>query len=151
MLFERVRRALAPDYEIQREVAAGGMGVVFAARQARLDRTVAIKILRPELATAVAVERFLDEGRILARLAHPAIIPVYDAGEADGLLYYVMEFVNGETLATRLTRASLSEDEVQRLADDLQRGADHCVVTAGPRDLLAALQSGEVDGCVHGV
>lgn len=129
MLIERVRRALAHDYEVHREVAGGGMGIVFAARQARLDRTVAIKILRPELATAVAAERFLDEGRILARLAHPSIVPIYAAGEADGLFYYVMEFVEGETLAARLERARLSGDEVLRLADDLlgALGAAHAL------------------------
>ncbi|HZN96944.1 MAG TPA: serine/threonine-protein kinase [Gemmatimonadales bacterium] len=129
MLIERVRRALAQDYEIHREVAGGGMGVVFAARQARLDRIVAIKILRPELATAVAAERFLDEGKILARLAHPSIVPIYAAGEADGLFYYVMEFVDGETLAARLERGTLSGDEMQRLADDLlgALGAAHAL------------------------
>lgn len=119
MLLERVRRALAPDYEILEEIAGGGMGIVFAARQRRLDRRVAIKILRPEHATAIAVERFLAEGRVLARLAHPNIVPVYDAGEADGLLYYVMEFVEGETLADRLSRGPLPRAEALRLAQDL--------------------------------
>ncbi|HEV8613436.1 MAG TPA: serine/threonine-protein kinase, partial [Gemmatimonadales bacterium] len=119
MLIERVRRALAPDYEILEEIAGGGMGLVFAARQRRLDRKVALKILRPEHATAIAAERFLAEGRVLARLAHPGIVPVYDAGEADGLLYYVMEFVEGETLADRLSRGALSPGEAMRLAEDL--------------------------------
>lgn len=95
------------------------MGIVFAAHQIRLDRVVAIKILRPELATAVAAERFLDEGRILARLDHPAIVRVYDAGEADGLFYYVMEFVDGETLADRLQRGPLSAAEGRVLVHDL--------------------------------
>ncbi len=133
MLIERVRQALAPDYEVLREVAGGGMGVVYAARQTRLDRTVAIKILRPELATAVASERFLAEGRLLARLAHPNIIPIYDAGEGDGLLYLVMEFVEGETLAERLKRGPLSLREASNLA----------------RDLLAALGAAHALGVVH--
>ena len=133
MLLERVTRALAPDYEILQEVAAGGMGIVYAARQRRLDRKVAVKILRPEHATAVAVERFLAEGRVLARLSHPNIVPVYDAGEADGLLYYVMEYVEGETLAERLTRGPLPPEAALALT----------------RDLLAALNAAHGLGVVH--
>ena len=133
MLLERVRRAVAPDYEIIAEIAAGGMGLVFTARQVRLDRTVALKILRPEHATAIAVERFLAEGRVLARLTHPNIVPVYDAGEAEGLFYYVMEFVEGETLAQRLTRGPLAATEALRLA----------------QELLAALQAAHLEGVVH--
>jgi len=105
------------------------MGIVFEARQRRLDRRVAIKILRPELATAVAAERFLAEGRILARLSHPNIVPIYDAGEADGLLYYVMEFVEGESLADRLQRGPLPPAEAIRLSLDLlgALGAAHAL------------------------
>lgn len=109
------------------------MGIVFEARQRRLDRRVAIKILRPELATAVAAERFLAEGRILARLSHPNIVPIYDAGEADGLLYYVMEFVEGESLADRLRRGPLPPAEALRLS----------------QDLLAALGAAHAQGMVH--
>jgi hypothetical protein len=109
------------------------MGIVFEARQRRLDRRVAIKILRPELATAVAAERFLAEGRILARLSHPNIVPIYDAGEADGLLYYVMEFVEGESLADRLRRGPLPPAEALRLS----------------QDLLAALGAAHAQGVVH--
>src|SRR5262245_20393152 len=133
MLIERIRRALAPDYEILEEVASGGMGIVFAARHCRLDRKVAIKILRPELATAVAVERFLGEGRLLAKLSHPNIVPVYDAGEADGLIYYVMEYIVGETLAQRLDRGPLSAAEAFQLS----------------RDLLGALSAAHALGVVH--
>lgn len=133
MLIERLRRALAPDYDILEMIAGGGMGVVFAARHRRLDRKVAIKILRPELATAVAAERFLAEGRLLARLSHPNILPVHDAGEADGLLYYVMEFVEGETLAERLERGPLAPGDALHLA----------------RDLLGALSTAHASGVVH--
>jgi len=133
MLLERVRRALAPDYDILQEIAGGGMGVVFAAQQRRLDRRVAIKILRPEQATAIAAERFLAEGRLLARLDHPNIVTVYDAGEADGLLYYVMEFIAGETLAERLTRGPLPAADLFRLS----------------QDLLAALTAAHALGVVH--
>jgi hypothetical protein len=133
MLIERVRRAVAPDYEILGEVAGGGMGMVFVARQPRLDRKVAIKILRPEQATAIAAERFLAEGRTLARLDHPNIVRVYDAGEADGLLYCVMEYVEGETLAQRLSRGPLSKAEALRLAEEL----------------LSALSAAHAIGIVH--
>ena len=132
-LLERVQRALAPDYEVLRELAAGGMGVVFTARQIRLERVVAIKILRPDHATAVATERFLDEGQLLARLSHPSIVPIYDAGEADGLLYYVMQFVEGETLAERLKRGPLRPEEAGSLA----------------HDLLAALGAAHAQNVVH--
>ncbi len=118
-MLERVRDALASEYDVEDELAGGGMGVVFAARHRRLDRRVAIKILRPELATAVAAERFLAEGRILARLSHPSIVPVYDAGEAAGLLYCVMEFIEGETLADRLERGPLLPAECRQLTADL--------------------------------
>ena len=118
-LLERVQRALAPDYEVLRKVGEGGMGVVFAAQHPGLKRIVAIKVLLPELATAVAVERFRFEGQLLARLEHPSIVHVYDAGEKQGLLYYVMQFVEGETLAERLERGPLLPAEASSLTHDL--------------------------------
>jgi hypothetical protein len=119
VLTERVRTALAPDYELLDEIASGGMGVVYRARDVALDRLVAVKIIRPELATAVAAERFLREARALASVSHPGIVPVYRAAESGGLSFYVMEYVEGETLATRLTRGPLPRAEALRLADDL--------------------------------
>ena len=133
MLIERVRRAVAPDYEILEEVAGGGMGMVYSARHHRLDRKVAVKILRPELATAIAAERFQAEGRVLARLAHANIVQIYDAKEADGLLYYVMEYVEGETLSQRLARGPLPQAEALRCAEDL----------------LGALSAAHAIGIVH--
>jgi serine/threonine protein kinase len=102
-----------------REVAGGAMGVVFEARHTRLDRRVALKVLRPEMATAVAAERFVAEGRILARLSHRSIVRVFDAGEKKGFLYYAMEFVEGESLADRLKRGALPPAEAIRLGHDL--------------------------------
>src|SRR3989338_2420166 len=103
-LFERLRDALAPEYELERELGAGGMGVVFLARDSALDRRVAIKIIRPELATARATERFLREARLLAQLKHPNIMPVHRAGEAGGVAYYVMAYSQREPLLlARLT------------------------------------------------
>ena len=109
------------------------MGVVFEARHRRLDLRVALKVLRPEMATAVAAERFVAEGRILARLSHPGIVRVYDAAEKDGFLYYAMEFVEGESLADRLERGALPPAEAIRLG----------------HDLLGALETAHALGVVH--
>ena len=121
---DRLRANLAPDYEVQRELGAGGMGTVFLARDVALDRYVAIKVLRPELATAQAAKRFLREARLLASFSHPNMVPVYRAGEADGLFYYVMDYVQGETLKDRLARGALSQDEVVKLGTDLLSALD---------------------------
>jgi serine/threonine protein kinase len=97
------------------------MGIVYRAREVALDRPVAIKVLRPELATAVARERFLREARLLARLQHPNIVPVHRADERDGLPFYVMDFVEGRTLAERIAAGPLAGLELLRLANDLCR------------------------------
>ena len=89
--FERLRRALTPDYELQRELGQGGMGIVYLAREVALNRLVAIKVLRPELATARAMERFRREAQTLAQLRHPNIVAVYDWGDYDGPPYLVTE------------------------------------------------------------
>ena len=132
-LLERLRRALAPEFVVERRVAAGGMGIVYRAREAGLDRLVAIKVLRPELATAVARERFLREARLLARLQHSNIVPVHRADERDGLSYYVMDFIEGQTLADRLAAGPLPVDKVLRLA----------------RDLVEALAAAHAAGIIH--
>ena len=103
-LLERARAALAPAYRVEGSLGVGGMGEVFRATDTALQRPVAIKVLRPEAATQVAVERFLREGRVLARLTYPHIVPVYHAGVADGLYFLVMELQDCETLADRLER-----------------------------------------------
>ncbi len=118
-ILERLRTALAPEYEVERLLVRGGMGTVFLARDAVLQRPVAVKILRPELATARAVERFLREARVLASLTHPNVVPVHRAGEADGLPYYVMDYIEGETLADRLASGPLSPPEALKLGRDL--------------------------------
>src|SRR5687767_3218984 len=96
--------ALADRYRIERELGAGGMATVYLAHDLRHDRPVAIKVLHPELAAALGGERFLSEIKTTARLQHPHILPLLDSGEADGLLYYVMPYVRGETLRARLER-----------------------------------------------
>ena len=101
---DRVRAALAGSYAIVREVGQGGMATVYLANDLKHDREVALKVLRPELAAAMGADRFLREIRIVAQLSHPHILPLHDSGEADGLLFYVMPFVDGESLREKLQR-----------------------------------------------
>src|SRR3989304_5935384 len=123
-VLERLRVALAPDYELERELGGGGMGVVFLARDPALDRRVPIKVIRPELATARATERFLREAKLLAQLKHPNIMPVHRAGEAGGFAYYVMDYCEGETLQARLERGPLRSPEAVRLGCQLLEGLE---------------------------
>ncbi len=96
-----VGRTIA-HYEITARIAQGGMGVVYRAVDHKLDRAVAIKVMREDVTSALNSARFLRESRIVARLQHPNILPVYDSGEEEGLLFYVMPLVEGETLAQRI-------------------------------------------------
>ncbi len=100
----RVRAALGDRYVVDRELGRGGMAVVYLADDLKHRRRVAVKVLKPELVPALGTERFLREIQIAAGLAHPHILPLYDSGEANGLLYYVMPYVEGETLRARLQR-----------------------------------------------
>src|SRR3989475_13323790 len=95
-VLERLRAALAPEYDVEREIASGGMGMVFLGRDMALECAVAIKVLRPELATAHAAERFLREARMLASLRHPHIVPMHHVGQAGEFFYYVMDFRSEE-------------------------------------------------------
>lgn len=101
---QSLQAALADRYEIQREIGAGGMATVFLARDLRHERQVALKVLKPELGAVLGVERFLAEIRVTANLQHPHLLPLFDSGEAAGLLFYVMPFVAGESLRQRLER-----------------------------------------------
>ncbi|HEU5041470.1 MAG TPA: protein kinase, partial [Gemmatimonadales bacterium] len=103
-LLGRLQSALTNHYRIERELGAGGMATVYLAEDVRHDRRVALKVLRPELAAVIGAERFLAEIKLTANLQHPHILPLFDSGEADGYLYYVMPFVKGETLRDRMTR-----------------------------------------------
>ncbi len=103
-LLERLRAALAGRYAVEVELGHGGMAVVFLAQDSKHHRAVAIKVLRPELVAALGPERFLREIAIAARLTHPRILPLYDSGEADGFLYYVTPYIEGESLRDRLAR-----------------------------------------------
>src|SRR6201747_2549075 len=100
----RLTAALSDRYLIERELGAGGMATVYLAHDLKHDRDVAIKVLHPDLGAALGGERFLSEIRTTARLQHPHILPLLDSGSAEGLLYYVMPLVTGETLRARLER-----------------------------------------------
>ena len=101
---ERLKSALADRYTIESQIGEGGMAAVYLAEDRAHQRKVAIKVLSPEVAHAVGAERFLNEIRIAANLTHPNILPLHDSGEADGLLYYVMPYVEGDSLRDRLAR-----------------------------------------------
>ena len=102
--FERLQRALKARYRLERELGRGGTAIVYLAKDLSKHRDVAIKVLRPELGALIGPERFLREIEISAKLNHPHILPLFDAGDADGLPWYVMPFVDGESLRTRLLR-----------------------------------------------
>ncbi len=130
----RLAAALADRYRIERELGQGGMATVYLADDVKHRRKVAIKVLRPELAAALGPERFLREIETTANLRHPHILPLYDSGEADGFLYYVMPLVEGESLRDRLTR-----EKQLPIADAL----------AIAREVADALGYAHVRGVVH--
>jgi serine/threonine-protein kinase len=140
--------ALSGRYELEREIGRGGMAVVYLARDGRHDRRVAIKVLNPELGAILGVERFLSEIRVTANLQHPNVLPLFDSGEAAGLLYYVMPFVEGETLRARLDRErQLPVDEALRIAVGIANAAEyahsHGIVHRDLKPENILLQSGQ--------
>jgi len=121
-----MRAELAGRYTLEEEVGAGGMAIVYRARDERHGRAVAIKVLRPELAALVGVERFLREIRIEAGLQHPHILPVLDSGEVAGVPFYVMPLMDGDNLRDRLKReGQLPVDEVVRIATEVGGALQH--------------------------
>jgi serine/threonine-protein kinase len=131
--FEQLRAALADRYTLERELGHGGMATVYLAQDRKHHRRVAIKVLEPELAAALGPERFLREIEIAAGLSHPHILALYDSGETAGSLYYVMPYVEGETLRDRLNRArQLPLEDALRItrevADALSYAHSHDVV-----------------------
>ncbi len=120
MTIERLRASLADRYRVERELGHGGMAVVYLAHDLRHDRQVAIKVLRPELAAALGHERFLREITTTANLHYPHILALYDSGDADGFLYYVMPFVEGESLRDLLDRVKqLPLDDALQVAREV--------------------------------
>ncbi|MDH5643547.1 MAG: serine/threonine protein kinase, partial [Gemmatimonadota bacterium] len=100
----RLKTALADTYRIEREIGSGGMAIVFLAEDLKHRRKVAVKVLRPELAAALGGERFVQEIEVAAQLTHPHILPVHDSGEVKGFLYYVMPYIEGESLREKLSK-----------------------------------------------
>lgn len=132
-LAARIQPSLRDHYLVEREIGRGGMATVFLALDQRLDRRVAIKVLDPELGVALGPERFKREIEFVARLEHPHVLRILDSGEADGLLYYVMPFVEGESLAARLERErQLSVEEAvsitRQVAGALSHAHEHGIV-----------------------
>ncbi|HTR79284.1 MAG TPA: serine/threonine-protein kinase, partial [Gemmatimonadaceae bacterium] len=122
----RLTAALADRYRVERELGSGGMATVYLAEDLKHHRQVAIKVLRPELAAALGPERFVREIEIAARLQHPHILPVHDSGQVDGILYYVMPYVDGESLRERLTRqGELPIPDAVRLLAEIADALSH--------------------------
>ena len=131
---DRLNAALAGRYTIARELGAGGMATVYLAHDVKHDRHVALKVLKPELAAVLGGERFVVEIKTTAALQHPHILPLFDSGTADSFLFYVMPFIEGETLRDKLNR-------------ETQLGIDEAVRIA--REVLDALHYAHEHGIVH--
>jgi eukaryotic-like serine/threonine-protein kinase len=144
---ERLKAALADRYTLQRELGRGGMATVYLAEDRKHHRPVALKVLRPELAAALGPDRFLREIELSARLTHPHILPLHDSGNADGFLYYVMPYVEGESLRDRLTREKqLPVDDAlqisREIADALSYAHSHGVIHRDIKPENILLESG---------
>src|SRR5437867_9326942 len=132
--FAELKAALAHRYAIERELGVGGMATVYLADDVKHGRKVALKVLRPELAANIGPQRFLREIEIVARLNHPNILPLYDSGAVDDVLYYVMPYVRGESLRQRLRREkTLSIDEALTVT----------------RQVASALDFADREGIIH--
>ena len=131
----RLNAALSGRYRVERQLGEGGMATVYLAEDLKHRRNVALKVLKPELAAVVGAERFLAEIRTTANLQHPNILPLFDSGEADGLLFYVMPAVEGESLRNRLDREhQLPVDEAVRIATNVAEALGHAHRAAPPRE-----------------
>ena len=123
---DRLTAALSDRYAIEHEIGAGGMATVYLAQDLKHDRKVAVKVLRPELAAVVGAERFLHEIKLTANLQHPHILALHDSGEADGLVFYVMPFVEGESLRDKLNREKqLSIEETIEITKGVASALDY--------------------------
>src|SRR6056300_1309161 len=131
---ERLNAALEGRYRVERQLGEGGMATVYLADDLKHERKVALKVLKPELAAVIGAERFLSEIKTTANLQHPHILPLHDSGEADGFLFYVMPYVEGESLREKLDR------ETQLPIDE---------AVAVTRKIASALQAAHDQGVVH--
>jgi serine/threonine-protein kinase len=131
---DRLSTALSGRYRIERQLGEGGMATVYLAEDEKHDRKVALKVLKPELAAVIGADRFITEIKTTAQLQHPHILPLFDSGEADGFLYYVMPYIEGETLREKLDR-------------ETQLGVEESVRTA--RNVADALDYAHKQGVIH--
>ena len=123
---DRLSTALADRYRLERHLGEGGMATVYLAEDLKHDRKVAIKILKPELSAILGGERFLQEIKVTANLQHPNILPLYDSGDADGFLFYVMPLVEGDTLRDKMDREKqLGVDETVEIAKSVAAALDY--------------------------
>ena len=126
MTVDRLRASLADRYRLERELGQGGMATVYLAEDLKHQRRVAIKVLRPELAAVIGAERFLQEIRTIATLQHPHILGLIDSGNVEGTAYYVMPYVEGESLRVRLEREKqLPVAEAVRVASEAAGALDY--------------------------
>jgi len=122
----RLRAALAPRYTLEHEQGRGGMATVYRAHDCQLNRTVAVKVLRSDVVSALTAERFLREINIACKLTHPHVLPVFDSGKSDGCLYYVMPYVTGGTLRERIDREKrLPLDDIVRITREVADALDY--------------------------
>ena len=122
----RLSTALADRYKIERRLGEGGMATVYLAEDLKHERKVAVKVLRPELAAVLGAERFVQEIKTTANLQHPHILPLHDSGDADGFLYYVMPFIDGETLRDKLNRETqLGIEEAVKITTEVADALDY--------------------------
>ncbi len=147
-VLDQLKTSLADRYEIDREIGAGGMATVYLARDLRHDRPVAVKVLNPDLGAVLGVERFLAEIKVTANLQHPNLLPLFDSGEAGGLLFYVMPYVDGESLRAKLMREKqLPIDEAVRItiavASALEYAHSHGVIHRDLKPENILMQSGQ--------
>jgi Tol biopolymer transport system component len=126
MITGKLSAAIADRYRIERELGAGGMATVYLAQDLKHDRKVALKVLKPELAAVIGAERFVVEIKTTAALQHPHILPLFDSGTADGFLFYVMPYIEGETLRSKLDRErQLGIDEAVKIATEVADALDY--------------------------
>jgi len=147
-VLDQLKTSLADRYEIDREIGAGGMATVYLARDLRHDRPVAVKVLNPDLGAVLGVERFLAEIKVTANLQHPNLLPLFDSGEAGGLLFYVMPYVDGESLRAKLMREKqFPIDEAVRItiavASALEYAHQHGVIHRDLKPENILMQSGQ--------
>ncbi|MFN8803628.1 MAG: serine/threonine-protein kinase, partial [Gemmatimonas sp.] len=123
---ERLAAVLADRYRLERELGQGGMATVYLAHDRKHDRPVAIKVLRDDVAQSVGRDRFLREIQLAAKLSHPHILPLYDSGDPDGTLFYVMPVVQGQSLREQLeTKRQLPIADAVRIASEVAGALDH--------------------------